>query len=211
MKKILLAVLLFAMGGGVYAQSPSADYIARHGQEIEQAKTNKLTNAVEKQASLSSLKIGKYAFALCRHEIFKAYGEAAHTYIYCPENRPVMFRQTVSIDWKTGERILASSAETKRLVGPIHWQYENYEISAIKVTIYPGEHLEFVQNQSKDIAKNPSWVFTTRDGKTVVVNPVASAKHFGMYDRQARQDNTLGQFSVKFTETVKRLQRNLNR
>lgn len=232
MKKIMIAVLLCLVGAGAHAQSASADYIGRHGADIDAAKEDAVHKGIDRKAALSALRVGKYLFTLEQEESFNDNGEIAYNYFYRPK-RPAVFREAVLIDINTQRPLVSAfSVAHRRLLGPISSKDETYEISEIEVTIYPTNRLaaleqswkqqfgrECVSHYKKSLGRptdlvvmkhTPTGAFLTKDNETVVVSANASSENFGAY-RQDCSTSARGELYEKVEQTISQLQRALSK
>ena len=228
MKRVLMAVVLCVVGGSVYAQSPSADYIGRHGAEIDQAKLEKV---LDRKTALSALKVGKYLFTLRPETTAEEQNGNIHTYLYRPEG-VAAFQEAVNRGVKNERpKLISHAAAVNRLLGPFNWTFEDYEISEIEITIYPDDHLfSLAQNWTEQFGKEcvaihrrplsrpidlvemrhtPTSAFVTKEGETVVISAYASSKEFGPYRRECRP-YAAGALYEEFQKTTRELKKALS-
>lgn len=192
--------------------------------------------AVDKKAALSALSLGSHLFVLApggeKEVQDKRTGLLTTTYTYNAQNAPAKIREAVEIDIHTGNRsLIREGAAINRIVGPLKWKHEDYEISSIKITIYPKDvlnslywewgdeigkdcvfmHTKFPFNGSYVNKLNtPTGAFTTKDGRTVKVEVFVTSADGEEYNRQCKV-KAPGVVYEKFLNLVDRLKRNLNK
>lgn len=153
MKKTVLAILLCAVAAAAQAQwndASSEAHLKNLGQK-QQDQANKFSETVDHKVALSSMKIGKYTFELRGETDAKENAGArqisVHKYFYRPKNGPAVFRESLMTDDAGKFHLISNPASL--LVGPLHWQYADYTVSMIEVTVYPGERMGLLKNKFK--------------------------------------------------------------
>ncbi|MBO7238212.1 MAG: hypothetical protein J6U96_02830 [Elusimicrobiaceae bacterium] len=219
---------------GLLGQESSYKTSERDGTKTATEKSFQVEQAVEKMIAeksvFSEFKIGKYVFALQDEKEFEIRGGSVHTYLYRAENGPAVFSEGVTVDKNGNAKLISDRFVAGRVMGPLGWRHEDYEIKEVQINVYSKARLGYLQrywyddfgkdcvglymtiygDESLEVFSTPMRAFLLRDGRTVVITARAFSQKYGAYKRECKL-HAPGVLYKQFMKATDQLKKKLNR